>query len=88
MTPREYLALKHVWAMKEAAFHNAHFRSADDVPFIPEDFITPSARIGRKAKMLRDKADTMMEQQRMQMMRKGSGAGGVPEAFLVIGKVN
>ncbi len=88
MTPREYLALKHVWAMKEAAFHNAHFRSSDDVAFIPEDFITPQARVGRKAKMLRDKADTMMEQQRMQMMKKGSVAGGVPEAFLVIGKVN
>ncbi len=88
MTPREYLALKHVWATKEASFHNAHFRTADDTPFLPEDFITPSARVIRKAKTMRDKADTMMEKQRVQMMKKGSGAGGVPEAFLVIGKVN
>lgn len=88
MTPREYLALKRIWATKEATFHNAHFHGADDPAFIPEDFITPSARIGRKAKMLRDKADTMMEKQRMEMMKKGSKPGGVPEAFLVIGKVN
>ncbi len=88
MTPREYLALKRVWAAKEAAFHNAHFRPADDVPFIPEDFITPQARVTRKATMMREKADTMLEKQKLDLMKKGSDAGGVPEAFLVIGKVN
>jgi|KBSSwiStaDraftv2_1062776.scaffolds.fasta_scaffold41152_2 hypothetical protein len=87
MTPREYLALKMVWAGKEASFHNAHFRPADDVPFLPEDFINPHARIERKAQALREKADVMMERSRLEMMQKG-GAGGVPEAFLVIGKVN
>ena len=87
MTSREYLALKMVWAGKEASFHNAHFRPADDVPFLPEDFINPHARIERKAQALREKADVMMERSRLEMMQK-DGAGSVPEAFLVIGKVN
>ncbi len=88
MTPREYLALKRVWASKEASFHNAHFRGADDAAYLPEDFIDPSARVTRKAALMRAKADTMMEKQRMEMMKKGQPSGGVPEAFLVIGKVN
>ena len=88
MTPREFIALKRVWAAKEASFHNAHFRPADDVPYLPEDFITPTARVTRKATMMREKADTMMEKQRVQMMKKGSAAAGVPEAFLVIGRPN
>ncbi len=88
MTPREYLALKRVWATKEASFHNAHFRPADDVPFLPEDFINPNARIVRKAKMMREKADTMMEKQKLDMMRTGDNPDNVPEMFKVIGKVN
>ncbi len=88
MTPREFIALKKVWATKEAQFHNAHFRPADDVPFLPEDFITPEARVLRKAKLMREKSDVMIERQRLDMMKKGTEAGGVPEAFMVIGKVN
>ncbi len=88
MTPREFIALKKVWATKEAQFHNAHFRPADDVPFLPEDFITPEARVLRKAKLMREKSDVMIERQRLDMMQKGKLSGGVPEAFMVIGKVN
>ncbi len=87
MTPREFLALKRVWATREAAFHNAHFRPADDTPFLPEDFITPEARIERKAQMLREKADVMIERQKIDMMTTGE-RGGVPESFLEIGRVN
>jgi len=87
MTPREYIALKMVWAGKEASFHNAHFRPADDVPFLPEDFINPEARVARKAAALREKADVMMERSRLDMMRKGDD-GGVPLMFREIGKVN
>ncbi len=78
MTPREFLALKRVWATKEAAFHNAHFRAADDVPFLPEDFITPEARVERKAKLLREKADVMLESSRLGMMKPGDDTG-VPQ---------
>ena len=87
MTPREYLALKMVWAGKEASFHNAHFRPADDVPFLPEDFINPRARIERKAQALREKADVMMERSRLELMKKGAD-DGVPLMFREIGKVN
>jgi hypothetical protein len=87
MTPREFLALKMVWAQKEANFHNAHFRPSDDVPFLPEDFINPNARVERKAKAMKDKAEVMLEQSRMELLQRGSTAG-VPEAFVVIGKVN
>ncbi len=87
MTPREFIALKRVWAVREAAFHNAHFRPADDVPFLPEDFISPAARVERKAKMLRDKADVMMEQQKIDKMHAGE-ADGVPIMFREIGRVN
>jgi hypothetical protein len=87
MTPREFIALKRVWATKEAQFHNAHFRPADDVPFLPEDFITPTARVERQAKALREKADVMMERSRLDMMRKGDDSG-VPLMFREIGKVN
>ena len=37
--------------------------------------------------MLRDKADVMMERQKIDMMT-ASEKGGVPEAFLEIGRVN
>jgi len=87
MTPREYLALKQVWAVREAAFHNAHFRPADDVPFLPEDFITPEARVERKAKQLREKADVMIERQKLDMMQAGT-SDGVSDLFKEIGKVN
>ncbi len=87
MTPREYFALKYVWAAKEAQYHNTHF-DAKDLPYIAEDFVNPSARIERKAKMLRERADTMMEKQRLDMMKTGDKPGSVPEAFMVIGKVN
>ncbi len=87
MTPREYIALKHVWAVREAAFHNAHFRPADDVPFLPIDFITPSARVERKAEMLRAKADVMMEQNKIDRMHSGEG-DGVLDLFKEIGRVN
>jgi hypothetical protein len=87
MTPREYLALKRVWATKEAVFHNAHFRPADDVPFLPEDFITPEARVERKAKALREKADVMIERQKLDMMKPGEDES-VPLMFREIGKVN
>lgn len=87
MTPREYLALKQVWAVREAAFHNAHFRPADDVPFLPEDFITPEARVERKAKQLREKADVMIERQKLDMMQAGA-SDGVSDLFKEIGKVN
>lgn len=86
MTPREYLALKRVWAEKEASFHNAHFR-AEDVPFIAEDFITPHGRVERKAKAMRDKADVMMERSRLELMKKDAD-DGVPLMFREIGKVN
>ncbi len=88
MTPREFLALKRVWAMREASFHNAHFRSADDVPFLPEDFISPEARVVRKAKLMREKADVMMERQRLDMMKTGDKPSSVPEAFMIIGRPN
>ncbi len=87
MTPREYIALKRVWATNQAAFHNAHFRAADDTPFLPEDFITPEARTLRKAKMLQDKAAAMVERTRLDMMRPGEQSGGVPQAFLEMPKV-
>jgi hypothetical protein len=87
MTPREYFALKFVWAGKEASFHNAHFRPADDVPFLAEDFINPEARVARKAAALREKADVMMERSRLEMMKKGTD-DGVPLMFREIGKVN
>jgi hypothetical protein len=87
MTPREYLALKLVWASKEASFHNAHFRSSDDVPFLPEDFITPESRVARKAQALREKADTMMERSRLELMKKGDESN-VPLMFREIGPVN
>ena len=87
MTPREYIALKTVWATREAAFHNAHFRPADDVPFLPDDFIHPHRRVERKAQMMREKADVMLERSRLEMMGRGNG-DGVPEMFRVIGKVN
>ncbi len=87
MTPREFFALKRVWAQKEASFHNAHFRSSDDVAFIAEDFINPEARTERKAKALRDKADVLMERQRIDMMKPDDG-DGVPLMFREIGKVN
>ena len=80
MTPREFLALKKVWATEQAAFHNAHFRPADDTPFLPEDFITPEARTLRRAQMLRDKAAVMAESSRLSMMRVGDD-DGVPQAF-------
>ncbi len=87
MTPREFIALKRVWATREAAFHNAHFRPADDVPYLPEDFISPEARVERKAKALRDKADVMMERQKLDMMQAGEG-DGVPLMFREIGRTN
>ena len=87
MTPREYFALKYVWGAKEAQFHNAHFKT-DDLPFIAEDFISPESRVIRKAKLMREKSDVMIERQRLDLMKKGSEANGVPEAFLTIGKVN
>ncbi len=87
MTPREFLALKKVWAMREAQFHNAHFK-ADDLPFIGDDFMDSSSRVLRKAKLMREKSDVLIERQRLDMMKKGTEAGGVPEAFMVIGKVN
>jgi hypothetical protein len=86
MTPREFFMLKRVWAMKEASFHNAHFRS-DDVPFTADDFMDSHSRVERKAKALRDKADVLMERQRMDMMKPESG-DGVPLMFREIGKVN
>jgi hypothetical protein len=87
MTPREFIALKRVWATREAAFHNAHFRGADDVPFLPEDFITPEARLERKAKQLREKAEVMAENARLGLMKTGDD-GGVPLMFREIGTVN
>ena len=87
MTPREYFALKHVWAGREAQFHNAHF-NPDGLPFIADDFMDPSARVLRKAKLMREKSDVLIERQRLDMMKKGTDAGGVPEAFMIIGKVN
>ncbi len=86
MTPMEYLALKRVWATKEASFHNAHFKP-DDVPFIAEDFINPESRVERRAKSLRDKADVLMERQKIDMMKPDDG-DGVPLMFREIGKVN
>ncbi len=86
MTPREFIALKRVWATNQAAFHNAHFRSADDTPFLPEDFITPEARTMRKAKLLQEKAGAMLESSRLGMMRAGENSG-VPQAFLEMPKV-
>ena len=46
------------------------------------------ARVMRKAKLLREKADVLLERQRLDMMKKGAVAGGVPEAFMVIGRPN
>jgi hypothetical protein len=37
---------------------------------------------------MREKSDVMIERQRLDMMKKGQPGGGVPEAFMVIGKVN
>ncbi len=87
MTPREFIALKRVWATQQAAFHNAHFRAADDVPFLPEDFITPEARLERKAKQLREKAEVMAETARLGLMRAGDDSS-VPLMFREIGTVN
>lgn len=84
MTPREYIALKRVWAMREASFHNAHFRPADDVPFIAEDFINPHGRVERKAAAMREKADVMLERSRLELMKKGAD-DGVPLMFREIG---
>jgi hypothetical protein len=86
MTPREFFALKRVWAAKEASFHNAHFKS-DEVPFIADDFVNPQSRIERRAKALRDKSDVLLERQRMDMMKPDEG-DGVPLMFREIGKVN
>ncbi len=85
MTPREFFALKRVWGSREAAFHNAHFH--DDIPFIAEDFVSPSARTERKAQALRDKADVMMERQKLDMMQAGEG-DNVLDLFKEIGRVN
>jgi hypothetical protein len=87
MTPREYFALKMVWAEKEASFHNAHFRAAEDVQYLPEDFINPERRVARKAQAMREKADTMMERSRLELMKKGDD-NDVPLMFREIGPVN
>jgi len=87
MTPREFIALKMVWAERQAMFHNAHFHAASEPSFIAEDFITPEARLLRKAKMLQDKAAAMAERTKLDMMR-ADDASGVPEAFLEMPRVN
>jgi hypothetical protein len=88
MTPREYFALKRIWASKEASFHNAHFRGEKDLPFIAEDFINSESRNIRKAQQLREKADTMTERSRLELMKAGERSESVPMAFMEIGKVN
>lgn len=86
MTPREYMALKRVWAGKESQFHNAHFNAAN-VPFIPDDFLFAGSRVARIAEEMRAKADVMMERSRLDMMKKGTD-DGVPLMFREIGVVN
>ena len=80
MTPREFIALKRVWGMREALFYNAHFRGADEPAYIAEDFIDPIGRLERKAAMLRDKADLARANARLAIMQPGDDTG-VPQAF-------
>ncbi len=87
MTPREFIALKRVWAGQQAMFHNAHFHVPGEPPFIVEDFLNPEARAARKAKMLRDQAEAMREQAKLNLM-KPTDSDGVPQAFLEMPRVN
>ena len=75
MTPREYMALKRVWATERATLHNAHFRGPETLQFLADDFMDPRNRGEREAQARQDKIEVLRMNQRLQTMRSGTDEG-------------
>ena len=87
LTPREFDALKMVWAQRQAAWHNAHFHQ--DPAFDPDDFMNPGARTARKLQAKRDAREVAMLNKSLELIRAGDPTGLDPEyARAILGREN
>lgn len=66
----QYQELKLLWAAKQALFHNAHFPQS--VPWDTQDFLRPGTRDARIRQTLRDKAEVMAINRRLNAMKPGA----------------
>ena len=79
LTPREYVALKRVWAEDRALFMNAHFsRPEGDPAFSPEDFVFEGSREARKQQVLADRMDVARINMRLQQIQAGPPGDDIP----------
>lgn len=79
LTPREFIALKRIWAEDRAVFANAHFvRKEGDPPFTADDFLFAGVRDARRAEAMRDRMEIGRMNAQLSMMRPGE-YDGLPE---------